>query len=256
MTKKNFFLILITIHLFTNSIWGQVNIEKYRQDQTVSGFSGSVELDVSINTGNKDVQELGLDGFIDFKSENYLTFIVVRGDYGWQNGFSFSNEALIHLRYIHSVSEIVKLEAFTQFDYNKQRLLLNRYLGGIGGRINIYDDSLISFKFGSAYMIEFEKYDLPENSNKENKITAHRWSNYFTVKFEISENTHAAMVVYCQPNILEWKDFRLLSENSLNVDISKSFALSVGFNLRYDNDLIPDIKNFDTKTKIGLVYQF
>ena len=64
------------------------------------------------------------------------------------------------------------------------------------------------------------------------------------------------MVVYCQPNILEWKDFRLLSENNLNVDISKSFALSVGINLRYDNDLIPDIKNFDTKTKIGLVYQF
>ena len=256
MSNERFYFITILFFFINTFITAQVNVEKYRQNQAQLGFSGSVELDISLNTGNKDVQELGLDGFIDFKSENYLTFLIVRGDYGWQNGVSFSDEALGHLRYIYTSSDPLKLEIFTQFDYNKQRLLLNRYLGGMGLRFNIYETPGISVKFGSAYMIELEKYDLPANSVKDNKVTAHRWSNYLTGRIKLSDNTQIALVVYIQPKITRWKDFRVLTENSLIVNISGSFSLSVGFNLRYDSDLIPDIKDTDTKTKVGLVYQF
>jgi len=243
---------MIVFFIITNTIWSQVNIEKYRRDQTVQGFSGSAELDISINTGNKDLQVVGAEGYLDYKVVDSYTFIVFQGDYGWKSGKEFSNEALVHLRYIYTINELIKLEVFTQFDYNKLRLLLHRILGGTGIRLRVFHTENSIFSFGTAYMLEKEKFDISD----EQYYTSHRWSNYIAYKLNISENSLLALVIYFQPKIDEWKDFRILNENNLIVDISKSFSLSVGFNLRYDNDLIPDIKNFDTKTKIGLVYQF
>lgn len=63
-------------------------------------------------------------------------------------------------------------------------------------------------------------------------------------------------VTYFQPDIKNFGDYRLISENILSFLINRYFDFNFKFNVRYDT-LPPDgIKEMDTITKLGITYKF
>ncbi len=251
------FVSKILVLFFLNSVlFAQINIEKHRKTGMDLGFSGLANISISAKTGNKDIQEIDLEGRIDYQGEMFYTFAVAQGEYGWQGGKEFSNQALLHLRYVHGLFNRIKLEIFTQMDYNKARLLLFRSLAGAGLRFNLIKSKTSSLSFGIAGMAEHEKYDLPVTAVHPVTTSVFRISNYLAYRLKLNGTASLASVIYYQPKAGEFKDSRILSENSLRVKISKRVSLSAEFNLRYDRKPPDGKKALDTKTKFGFSVSF
>ncbi|MFC1694137.1 DUF481 domain-containing protein [Candidatus Latescibacterota bacterium] len=247
---------LIITLLFPSHVLSQVNIEKFRESKDVHGFSEHIELDFSSRSGNVDITKLDFESYSNYLWESMNTFLVIRGDYGWQGGKQFSNEGLAHLRHIFRSGADFQPEIFAQIDYNKKRLLPFRGLFGGGLRYKLYKSSTSGFWWGTALMLEHEKLDVDEHNTHEKKSDVIRWSNYISANIDINECVRWAVTTYIQPRCADFKDIRILTETVLQVELSKRVSLAVPFSLRYDSDPPDDIKSLDTSLGTGLVLDF
>jgi len=247
---------VLLFFIFTQILFSQVNTEKYRHFGDSLGFSGIIKLDASIQTGNTDLQQLGSEVRLDYKNSSSIILLILNGDYGWNNGEQFSNEALAHLRFVQALNPNLKFEVFTQINYDKSLLLLFRALGGGGLRFKLFDDQTSVLWFGSAYMLEYERYSAPRRVIDKKKILANRWSNYISYNLSVQKDVSVSSVIYFQPRFDKWKDIRILTENSLLVNLSSNFTLSVDFDIRYDHYTPAGIKEIDTNSKVGFIYNF
>ena len=59
------------------------------------------------------------------------------GGFGWDDGKRIFNQALLHLRHVQDLSDLIQTEVFAQTDFNKKRLLTERELIGAGLRFRI-----------------------------------------------------------------------------------------------------------------------
>lgn len=247
------FLFFFLIQL---SIAAQVNTEKYRKIKDEFGFSGTASIDATINSGNNDKQEIGIEGFFDFNTEQNLFLLILKGEYGSVNGQDYSDQALAHFRYLYKLSDKVNIEFFSQLDFDNDRLLLNRKLVGIGVRPIVFKTKVSQMWFGISYMYEIEKFDLPAGSVHPEIDYENRLSSYVTFRLNIEKNVRLSSVVYFQPEIGSWDNVKVLSENSLHVDVIKNVGIRIDFKLRYDNKPPDSIKELDTRTNVGVTFSF
>ncbi|RJP69712.1 MAG: DUF481 domain-containing protein [Ignavibacteriales bacterium] len=246
----------IILILFSISSISQVNTEKFRQDQDSIGFTAKISAGFSVKTGNSDYQLIDGDGRLNFNGGNYYTFLVFKSEFGWTNGKQFSNESLVHLRYVPSLSEDLQLEVFAQMDYDKSRLLLFRDLFGAGLRIKALKYEGYKLRVGSALMYEQEKYDLPVMAIHETKASVFRWTNYLSNEIDLHDNLKLLSIVYYQPQINKFNDVRILSENTLDISVSKNLSFYIRYNLRYDSKPPDGKAQTDSKSKFGVTIKF
>ncbi len=250
---KIFFLLLI----FYSLTYAQVNTEKYRNIDEEYSLSGLVEINYSMETGNVDYNELELESGINWNTPNFYSFLIGLGDYKWQAGKQFSNEALFHLRFVKRLSENFEVETFTQYDHNRSRSLFFRALVGAGIRFNILKSESSELWIGSAYMFERQNVEITKPVVFEEWSNFHRWSNYITFDLRIKEGVDFITVNYYQPSFENFNDYQFLSENNIIFGISGGFSFIAKFKMRFDN-IPPDdtIKKLDTKTDLGFIIRF
>lgn len=254
--KQNICLVLLLIILnFFNSI-AQINTERYRKDSDSIGFSAIADIEITAMTGNTDFQFINLGGRLNYNWGKSYTFLVADGGFGWDEGKRIFNQALLHLRHVHSLNDLLQIEVFTQTDFNKKRLLEGRELIGGGLRYKILTFDNAKFRLGASYFYEHEKYDVPANSMHGSNLFANRLSAYLTFELEIKDDVKLITVNYFQPQIGEWEDFRITSDLSLIVGLTSFVDLSVSFSLRYDAKPPETIKPTDTITKFGFSFTF
>ena len=245
-------LILTISAVFFSNSTAQVNIEKYNKLNSSEGLNGTLTFYISAKTGNTDIQEFEIDGRVNFKGNKFYSFLIGQGEYGWNKGKEYSNNALLHFRYIRELNEIFNPEFFAQINYNKSRLLEFRSLIGLGLRTTIISDSTIDFTYGTAYMYEYENLDNTKSILQLDKTYFHRWSNYISYSNIVSKNSRLSFVVYAQPRFDDFSDIRMLSENHLSVGLTDRLFLSCNFSLMYYSKPPIDVKKLDTNTKVGL----
>jgi len=254
--KQNICLVLLLIILnFFNSI-AQINTERYRKDSDSVGFSAITDVEITAITGNTDFQFINLGGRLNYNWGKSYTFLVADGGFGWDDGKRIFNQALLHLRHVLSLNDLLQIEVFAQTDFNKKRLLEERELIGGGLRYKILTFDNAKFRLGASYFYEYEKYDIPANSFHGNNLFANRLSTYLTFELEIKDDVKLITVNYFQPQIGKWEDFRITSDLSLIVGLTSFADLSVSFNLRYDAKPLETIKPTDTITKFGFSFTF
>lgn len=253
---KNTFRVIICNLLLSAGLFAQINTEKFREDSDSLGFSGNLDLSATVITGNTDFKLLSLGGRLNQNWGDDYTFLVLDGGLGWESGNRFVDAALAHLRNVITLSDLIQLEQFAQFDFNKKRLLLSRELIGGGIRLRILEEGGFKFRLGTSYFFEHEEYDLAVNSIHPNSTNAHRFSNYVTMEFELEKNVKLIIVSYIQPDITNIEDYRILNETAFEVSISKLIDLNFKFNLRYDNKPPDNIKQNDTISKFGITFNF
>ena len=236
--------------------FSQVNTEKFRADIDSTGFSGNVDISATAITGNTDFQMISGDTRLNYNWGKDYTFFVGNAGYGWQDKKAFSNQALAHLRHVLTANNFLQFEFFTQFDYNKKRLLLARELAGAGARLKLITSDNFKLRCGLAYMYEHEKYDLHPNSVHPEIANANRLSTYATFNVTLKDGFNFVSVTYYQPKLDEWNDIKALSDNSFISEISPLIDITFGVSLRYDSRPPDTIKKLDTITKFGLSFKF
>lgn len=232
MRKIILFLLLFTINPFCYA--QLVNVENQRiQNDSIKRVT---LLDVKYNFQNNNKEELSLINFsaihqyktIDLK--NYI-LLLANIEYSMANGDELSNAGLLHLRYNRKVNSKLKLEAFLQYQYNKTLGIESRNLIGIGPRYKVNKSSRKMFYIGSLLMQEFEK-----TFNDTKSISYQRLSNYISFTFKNSKNTlEFNTVMYYQPNINNWSDYRHSIQSSLAINITSKLQLTTNFNYGFDS---------------------
>ncbi len=244
------------VFLYAHAAYAQVNIEKFRNNAQVSGFSGIIEFDVSHRTGNVELTTLEVEGRLNHVRDTMQSFIIVRNDYGWQGGKQFSNEGLIHVRHVFRTQSALQPEIFIQSDYNKNRLLNYRALAGLGVRRVLYSSANMVFKAGTALMPEREEYDVDSTNSQNKEVTVFRWSNYITANIPVGEHFRWTSTTYIQPDVENFGDIRVLADTELSIKLFTRWRLVIAFNLRYDSEPPDGIESLDTELEPGLVFEF
>ena len=251
----NKLLLLFTL-IFYTSIFAQVNTERFREDEDSVGFSGYVDLEGILATGNTDFQLISVGSRLNYNWGDDYTFIVADGGYGWENGNAFVDQVFAHLRHVVTTGDLLQIEFFVQFDNNKKRLLLARELLGGGLRFRILKTDHFKFRVGTAYMFETERYDLTENSLHPQTTALHRFTSYVTFKYQLNKLLSFVSTTYYQPRFKNFNDYKLFSENAFMIDTGKVLDLFIKFNLRYDSKPPDTVENFDTFSRIGFSFKF
>jgi hypothetical protein len=186
------------------------------------------------------------------------TFLIIRGNAGWKSGNRYANSGLAHLRHICWLGENLQPEVFTQFEYNKQRLMLFRGLFGGGVRISILKNDKSRLWWGTSMMYEHERLDIKENDSSEHRrvVDVFRWSNYISSGFDLTDNVKWTLTTYFQPQIDKFEDIRILTDTNFNVGLSKKLSLDVSFRFRYDSRPPESVKSLDTVLLTGLALSF
>ena len=223
---------LIIVHTLS---YGQlVNIENQRvQSDSVKTIT---VLDLQYNYQNNNNEELSLvnfSGIYQHKTKDLKNYFLLLGniDYSLANGEQLSNSGLIHFRYNRKLNKKIRLEAFTQYQYNKILGIESRNLIGIGPRYKINKSEKTVFYIGSLLMQEFEK--TPDDTKT---MSYRRLSNYLSLSIKNKANTlEFASVVYYQPNINFWEDYRISSQTSLAFNITSKLQFVNSLNYGFDS---------------------
>ena len=253
-TMKIIFTVLFLVNVST--IFPQVNIESLRKELGHQGFSGSLDLGISIRTGSVNVQEISAKTHINSAQPKFHLLLIGEGNLGWQGGKRFSNSGLAHLRFVHRLRTDVQPEIFVQTNYNSQRKLLERYLAGVGIRINAINTESQLFSIGLSGMYEFEK--LKELNFYEENITYSnwRWSSYINYGLNISEGVKLSNISYYQPMFDDFSDFRLLNNTQFSFKFIEPLRFNFTFSLLYDDDPPSGVPVLDTRTRFGFGLSF
>ena len=249
-------LFLIGFFVLLSNAYAQVNIEKFREMELNQGISGYVEFDLFSKSGNVKETKINLENRIDYVWNTMHTFLIIRGDFGWEGGKQYSNEAVMHLRHIFRTGTNMQPEIFAQLDYNKERRLSFRSLIGGGLRFAMYKSEKSKLWWGTAIMQEQEHLDLDESNSLKEIDTLVRWSNYLSINVAFNEQILLSWTTYFQPYVGDFENIRILSEKNLLIRLSELFSLTIAFRMRYDNQPPIAVESLDTALKTGLVLHF
>ena len=247
------FTILCLIILISNLCFAQVNIETMRNEKkdTLSGF---IQGSLNIQKSNVNILEANASVRLDYHIRKYREKILFLGSYGLgqQDNKDFKNEMFAHLRlnaYPIDKKSPLSGEAFYQIQKDDFELLQIRQLFGCGGRIESSKSKPLRLAFGLGMMADHEKI----RSVDHNVVV--RSTNYLSLLHK-TEKINTFAVIYLQPRIVKPSDFRVLSEITNEIKITKVLSFNFTLSYRYDSDTPDGVIKNELKSNGSLKYSF
>lgn len=247
---------VIVLGVLASPVFAQVNIEQIRRDSTDHGVTGAAGFDLAFRTGNVDIIKFDINARIDYVVGDFRTFVMAGGDFGWDDGKTFSSQAIVHLRQVFRGNASVKPELFQQINYDKLRALQFRGLLGGGLRFTLLRWHGSRVWYGTAYMLEQENLDLPADAVHPNRTTSHRWSNYISSRTTLDDRIGLVWTVYAQPRFDDPGDIRLLGDARLAFALAGSASMVTSFLARWDSRPPDDVEALDTTLRTGVHFSF
>lgn len=230
----------------------QVNTERLRRSEAAAGLSGQAAVDFTLRAGNVELLLFAPSARVDLVGARWSMFLVARGDFGWQEGERFSNQGLAHLRYGRALSGRLRLEAFTQLDYDRARQLTRRTLAGAGPRATLLASGAWDAALGSAVMVEHEELDLPPGAVHPRETDAIRWSSYVTARGAAGERLAAVATLYAQPRLSDFGDLRVLGDARVSVQLAGALSLQTAGVIRWDGRPPDGTDELDVTLRTGV----
>lgn len=246
--KKCFFLLTTT--MFINYAFSQVvNIEGQRLHSDTTGWDGTLDAGFSINQNNNLLISATTNAHVQLKSKKNVYMLL--GNWRFTNGGTsrFVNDGMAHFRYNHKFNSWLRLEAFTQVQYNELLNLRIRYLAGIGPRFKFLDKKWIHMYSGTLYMFEYENQAITDTVEYNNRL-----STYLSWTIDPNPNFSFVATTYYQPKLTNWSDFRVSGNYALKFKAFKRFSFKVEFNFLYDSQPPGGIKQFVFNGNTGIIF--
>jgi len=249
---KNIYLLLIVAAVSGYQLNAQiVNIESKRIATDTVGFSGDLGISLSASRYTQSYVAAQLSSQVQWKTEKNLYLII--SDFRLVNagGESFNNSGYGHFRYNRKLSSKLRLELFTQLQYNSVTKISARYLNGAGLRFKLSPYENAKIYWGIAGMYEYEELTDPELINKDIRLSSYLTFTLAPVKTITLRNT-----TYVQPLTTDFKDYRLSNTTRLNFGITEQLKFSTDFSFLYDADPPIEVPTINYHINNGLNYKF
>lgn len=271
----------------TGDAFAQVNIERYNlEQQDREGWSGALDGSILYSRGNVDLLDLGAslmirhqilkdaprreeDGEVaeasakkpSKKLENQVLFLLderrasLSGDL---SGDPYINRFFSHVRWTRMWHHRVGTELFTQAQFNEFVLLQLRTLVGVNLRVHAIDLDGFQVRFGTGYMPEYERFNIPEDGTPYDRFRFnHRWNNYLSIAVEPGDkNVILHHTSYVQPRFDRFHDVHMLHSTAVSVVLTDHLSLSLSLDISQDTEPPPTIEAFDMRLKPGVSLRF
>lgn len=241
-------LALVLCSLASN---GQVaNIEGKRIEDDTSTWSGSAGIDFAITKNTQLIQNLGGKAHLQLHLGRSRFLLLGEISYLRTEGSNLTNSAFGHLRYNYKISPLLTWEAFTQTQYNQITKIQQRTLLGTGPRFRLVKSDKVRLYLGTLYMYEYEEV-TGESINRD-----HRMSSYLAFSWYPKDNITLGSTTYYQPLLAGFSDYRIASDNYLELAITKSLSFRVAYLLNVDSNPPAGIPTTTYELRNGLKLEF
>jgi len=250
---KYLFIATVLLSLHGNTLQAQVNTETMRKFKLREGVSTSVNFNHQISQGNSDFIIYKAQVRLDYLKKIYHTFFISSFKHGEQDDKQFLNKGFLHWRGLRLINDCLSAELFAQLESDDFINLKRRKLIGSGFRIRTFNrDDRANLFIGIGVMREQEKYSDPMEVTK----NLFRSTNYVSGKFLINELVDFFLISYYQVAVNSITDFRILMDCGLTIKLWKKISLDVKVEYRYDNEPLPQIKDYDINITNGIGFSF
>ncbi len=232
--KKNLLLCLVPVFIFCLQITvhGQiVNIERKRISADSTGFLGEGYLNFSGAKTTKAILSLGTGILLEYKSKSTNDLWLFISDINLVSAEKekFTNNGFGHLRYNRKIGKAIRWEVFTQIQYNSLTKIDKRALAGTGLRFKMTQYENARFYLGIAVMYEYEELIEPRVFHHDQRM-----SSYLSFTLLPEETVSFSSTTYVQPLIKDFSDYRIHTENTLDLDITKKLSFIATVKYSYD----------------------
>ncbi|WP_192822719.1 DUF481 domain-containing protein [Rufibacter sp. LB8] len=243
-----------------------LNVEKVRVERDSSNyFTG--KLGVNLNLFNRPVGREGqTDHFIGLNGVGNIGYVSEHNTYlllGSYNYVRLRGETQIETGYVHGRvtfqrKKRLSYEAFGQVQYDYNRGLELRALGGAGIRFAVVRKENIRFNVGTGLMYEHERWrNLQEDFYLKKHIP--KLSNYASVRWPVNpflevSTIHYYQVGYDQPDGM--MRHRFSGDVSVTMKINTRFQLVNTFSHSYENRPLVPIPNYLYSLNNGIQVSF
>ncbi len=252
-THWKYKIYFVVIMIYSKTLSAQlVNVESQRIQRDSIRFVLIADLSYSTQKNNDETFSFfNAVATAQYKSKSLksLYLFIANADYAIANVKELSNSALFHFRYNYKVTESVKLEFFSQLQYNEVLDLRLRSLWGVGPRFKVSSSEDIKFYSGVLYMYEYEKTSEINIS----QFVFHRMSSYLSMSLKLPNKLgELVSVSYYQPRLDMFNDYRISNQTSLSFNLTSKILFSNTLNLVYDSEPPVDINRLNLNFTNGI----
>lgn len=246
-----FLLTIICILGFTTVKSQVVNIERMRLKADTTGYFGSGAVTFNLIENKKRIMNLGGKLHLMHKRPKATYLLISNLNLIRAGEEDFVNNGFQHFRFNNNLNETFIFELFLQAQFNELLKVKNRDLAGTGIRIKLLDRSKIKVYSGLLYMYEYEEIKGENIINRN-----HRMSDYLAMSLYFNDIASFESTTYYQPRIKYIGDYRISSENSLGLHITKRLVYQTGFQILFDSRPPIDIPETSYSFHNSLKYNF
>jgi putative salt-induced outer membrane protein YdiY len=222
-------------------------------DSTIYAISASY----NGTRGNSTTDQLDISpAFILLKKKNdYKLF----GGYSVLSGSGkgILNSGFVHFRHNYKISGRIKTFEFYQLQFNDVLLLNKREIFGAGLRFSMIHKDSLDLDFELGLMKENEVLNKTKLLPDEDYLVKnYRITFVNSFKWIINKYVKLNNVIYYQPNVSNFRDYRILNDISLTTSLTGRIQLLTALTLRYDNKPPGTLQNLDSALSVGLNIKF
>ncbi len=258
ITLQALIILLITFIFAAGTAHAQVlNVESFRTQadiDTVASWNGETVFDVSLSKFNEQVFKLGNETNAAYFTGKHRYLFLTSVELINVDGSSVISNGYFHLRGTFNEQSTLSPEVFTQFQYNENLGLKERFLAGASVRYRFLNRTDIRGSVVTGLMYEHEKWGTEEQPNIVNEYI--KSTSNLAIRGQLSETTQLLMIGYYQARPDQFLKPRVTSENQLNMRISRHLTYRVRFTLTYDTEPVIDIPNLTYTLRNGLIISF
>jgi len=233
MNFKSILLTIISAFIFSQSFSQLVNVEKRRKREKDT-IIASVALALSFMKNTKEAKKLTNNLSLEW-DKNQNTFLIYNEiAYSSIDGVDILNNGYQHIRYNYTFQkpDYLIFEFFFQNQYNKIKLIEHRNIVGGGPRFKINESEKFYLYLSPLFMYEREAL-----SDGLSTVTSKfKGDFYLSTGIIVNDVFSISHVIYYQPDIKQFNDFRLFSETSFAFKAFKRLTFSFDYEFSYDSD--------------------
>lgn len=238
---------------FVSLYYGQIiNIEDKRLGIEEEGWKGNIDLNMRFTQNGTSVWQINNRIGVQHK-KNKNTHLVL----GDMNLLRSNNSDLINFGYAHyrfsrllQSKPDIHLEAFSQVQYNTVQKIKLRTIAGGGLKIKILGNDTINLSVGWSFFYEYEEVTTPEYSSLV------RNSNFAVFNWAISKTWDFKTIIYYQPFIGDFRDFRVSNETSISHRFNQHFSIIGNISFLYDSRPPIEVPLNIFNSSLSLRYKF
>lgn len=236
---------------------GQTIINAERFNQGVDSTHFGILLNYSGNRGNVAVDRVEVQPTAVFIGKKHDVKLLASYASLFQGVDKVLNSGFVHARHSYKLNPKFQTFVFSQAQYNEVLLLRQRIAAGGGFRFNVVRKDSLGLSAAVGVMYENELLDRAQLLATENWETNYiRSSTLLSFKWMLSDRVQLDNVVYFQPRLGEFSDYRILNDLSIKFQINSYFQFLLIGSYRYDSLPPLVLKKYDMNANVGLQVAF